>query len=54
MMIYHKFAEAYSWPPSVVDKLTLDQLYWLPVVREATSDALEQVQAARQAARSGE
>jgi hypothetical protein len=40
MMIYHRFAEAYGWPPSVVDKLTRKQLFWLPVIKEATTEAV--------------
>lgn len=39
-MIYHRFAEAYGWPPSVVDKLTRKQLFWLPVIKEATTEAV--------------
>jgi hypothetical protein len=40
MMVYHRFAEAYGWPPSVVDKLTRKQLFWLPVIKEATTEAV--------------
>ena len=39
-MVYHRFAEAYGWPPSVVDKLTRKQLFWLPVIKEATAEAV--------------
>ena len=44
MMIYNKFAEAYGWPPSVVDKLTRKQLFWLPVIKDATAAAIETYQ----------
>jgi len=47
MMIYHKFAEAYGWPPEVVRKLKRPELYWLPVIRDATSEAAETLQAAQ-------
>jgi hypothetical protein len=47
MMIYHKFAEAYGWPPEVVNKLTRKQMYWLPVIRDAASEAAETLQAAQ-------
>ena len=45
MMIYHRFAEAYGWPPSVVDKLTRKQMRWLPIIKDATTEASEQYQA---------
>lgn len=41
MMVYDKFAEAYGWSPRVVDELTLDELFWLPVIRDAKADAIE-------------
>jgi hypothetical protein len=48
MMIYHRFAEAYGWPPSVVDKLTRKQLFWLPVIKDAASEAVGQYRAAHE------
>jgi hypothetical protein len=42
MMIYDKFAEAYGWSPRVVDdELTLDEMFWLPVIRDAKAAAAE-------------
>ena len=41
MLAYDRFAEAYGWPPRVVDELTLDELFWLPVVRAAKLEAAE-------------
>jgi hypothetical protein len=45
MMLYRRFAKMHGWPPEVVRKLTLDELYWLPVIEEAESAAVEQYQA---------
>jgi hypothetical protein len=44
MLVYHSFARSHGWPPYVVRKLRLDELYWLPLLEEATAAALEQVQ----------
>jgi hypothetical protein len=41
MSLYHWFAEAYQWTPQQVDELTLDQVFWLPVMKEALSDAIQ-------------
>lgn len=41
MLAYDRFAEMYGWSPRVVDELTLDEMFWLPVVREAKADAAE-------------
>jgi hypothetical protein len=43
MMIYHNFARLRGWPPYVVRRLRLDELYWLPLLEEATGAAIEQV-----------
>ena len=43
MMIYDKFADAYGWSPRVVDELTLDEMFWLPVIRDAKAAAAEAV-----------
>jgi hypothetical protein len=42
MSLYHWFAEVYNWVPRDVDELTLEQLFWFPVMREARADASEQ------------
>jgi hypothetical protein len=42
MTVYNWFAEAYQWSPKQVDELTLDQVFWLPVMKEALNDAIEQ------------
>lgn len=44
-MLYRKFAKAYHWTPEMVRRLRLDELYWLPVIEDAESAALEQIQA---------
>lgn len=41
MVIYDWFAEARGWPPQVVDELDLDQVYWLPILKAARSQAIE-------------
>lgn len=48
MMIYHRFAEAYGWPPAVVDKLTRKQMFWLPVIKDAAAEAVELYRAAHE------
>ena len=45
MMLYRKFAKASGWPPETVRKLRLDELFWLPVIEDAESAAIEQYQA---------
>ena len=44
-MIYRKFAKAYNWPPEVVRRLRLDELFWLPVIDDAETAAVEQYRA---------
>ena len=39
MLTYHGFAEAYGWDPPVVRSLSLEELYWLPVVQQARAKA---------------
>jgi len=41
LMMYERFAEAYGWPPRVVDQMTREELFWLPVIRDAKADAAE-------------
>lgn len=33
------FAEMYGWPPQVTRELSLEDFYWLPVVRQARAKA---------------
>ncbi len=39
MLTYHGFAEAYGWDPPTVRSLSLEELYWLPVVGQARAKA---------------
>jgi hypothetical protein len=41
MFTYRLFAEMYGWTPRQVDQLRRDELYWLPVMREAFAEAAE-------------
>ncbi len=41
MLTYHGFAEAYGWDPPVVRSLSLDELYWLPIVGQARAKVAE-------------
>lgn len=41
MLVYERFAEAYGWPPRVVDQMTREELFWLPVIRDAKTEAAE-------------
>ena len=43
MWIYHHFAEARGWNPRIVDELTLEEAYWLPILREAQGIAQVQL-----------
>ena len=43
MMTYDYYARTRGWAPSVVDGLTLQQLFWLPVIDEARGDASSQL-----------
>jgi hypothetical protein len=40
MAIYQWFARTHNWTPQQVDELTLEQLFWLPVMEEALAEAL--------------
>lgn len=39
MMTIDFFAEAYHFPPRVTRSLSLAELYWLPIVRQAKNRA---------------
>jgi hypothetical protein len=43
MMTYDRFAEERGWSPRVVDELTAEELFWLPVITRARTDAAEQL-----------
>ena len=49
MLMYDKFAEERGWSPRVVDELTADELFWLPVITSAKADASRQLAAIEQA-----
>ena len=48
MAVKHYFARSRGWTPREVDELTVDEVFWLPVMEEAGQAAAEQVQAAEQ------
>ena len=41
MWIYHKFRKLSNWTPEQVDRLTLEQQFWLPVMETAEGIAVE-------------
>lgn len=41
MMTYTWFAECWQWTPRQVDELTLEEIFWLPVIKEARGDATD-------------
>ena len=42
MLLYDKFAgEPWHYHPRDVDRLTRDELFWLPVIRDAKAEAAE-------------
>ena len=49
MLMYDKFAEERGWSPRMVDELTADELFWLPVITAARADASRQLAAIEQA-----
>jgi hypothetical protein len=48
MFAYEQFAAEFSWDPRIVDELTLEEEFWLPVVRQAKTGAAEALQAVRE------
>ena len=48
-LVYSDFAEAYQWPPGVVDGLPLETLTWDPLIRRAKNEVrrIRQEQAER-------
>lgn len=45
MLVYDRFAEERGWNPRVVDELTAEELFWLPVIKGAKAEAAEQIAA---------
>jgi hypothetical protein len=43
MLTYDYFARTRGWTPSQVNELTLDELYWFPLIEEARNAAIEQL-----------
>ena len=43
MALKQYFARTRQWTPRQVDELTLDELFWLPVMEEASQAAAEQL-----------
>lgn len=43
MLTYDKFADERGWNPRIVDELTDDELFWLPLITQAKADAARQV-----------
>jgi hypothetical protein len=41
MLVYDFFAESRHWTPRQVDELTLDEVFWLPLVEAARHLARE-------------
>ena len=49
MMIYDRWLDERGMHPRDVDRLTRDELFWLPVIKTAKQDAAEQLAALEQA-----
>ena len=49
MLTYDKFAEERGWNPRIVDELTAAELFWLPVIASARSEAARQIAALEEA-----
>ena len=43
MWTYHWYADAWGWSPEIVDNLTLEQAYWLPLLKQAQGTAQAQL-----------
>jgi hypothetical protein len=41
MLVYEQFSGAQEWHPRELDRLTDEELFWLPVVRAAKQEAAE-------------
>jgi len=40
MLTYDKFIQDMDWHPRLIDELSLEEEFWLPVVKQARTDAL--------------
>lgn len=47
MQLYYWYADAFSFPPEVVDKLTVEQDFWFRAMKDAR-DAAQETLAAEQ------
>jgi hypothetical protein len=43
MLVYDQYGGDQAWNPRVVDELGLDELFWLPIVKQAKADAIGQL-----------
>jgi len=43
MLTYDRFADERGWNPRIVDELTDDELFWLPLIRQAKTEAARQL-----------
>ena len=43
MLTYDRFAEERGWDPRVVDELSAEELFWLPVISAAKRAAARQL-----------
>ena len=43
MLTYDRFAEERGWDPRVVDELSAEELFWLPVISSAKRAAAQQL-----------
>ena len=43
LLMYDRFADERGWDPRTVDELTAEELFWLPVIKAAKSDAAETI-----------
>jgi hypothetical protein len=51
MLIYHWFSRVKSWHPREVDKLTLEEVEWIPILHEASELASDIISREMQAQR---
>lgn len=40
MLVYDKFIQEMDWHPRLIDELSLDEEFWLPIVKEAKAGAV--------------
>jgi hypothetical protein len=40
MWAYDRFADLHHWDPRTVDRLDLDEMFWLPVMADAKAEAI--------------